>query len=363
MTNSGYEIAHFRPEHEPEVLDVLTNVWKGNRTTRERLFRWKYRENPHADGPMGIVALHMGKVVGFRGYFADRFILDGRNDNIGVLHPGDTCVNLLHRNKGLSVAMGNLAMQYDSSRYRLFMNMSCSKNSLPGYLAMGFQPLAKRVRLLRHGRSPLRWALATWSNSGRAWPFRRDRVRFGRFGNILVTQSPLPIEMAAIVAAQRHAQDALRLHQDQSFFAWRYRNPMGRYAFYFLLDGDVARGFVAINVSADGVAGEILDYGGIDYSAMCELLGYISRCSDFMVLSVFSYGMDDRLNKALIELRFSAVHTLQTLVRKGSIEDLAFPLLIRPIEKSYTEKAFMIEGVDVRAIDNWRLKPICSDGA
>lgn len=365
MIAAGYEIAHFRPEHEPQVLEVVSDLWKYDHNTRVKLFRWKHLENPYADGPLGIVALHKGRVVGFRGYFANRFVLVGHNNNIGVLHPGDTCVDPSHRNKGLSVAMGNLAMQYDTSKYRLFLNMSCSKNSLPGYLAMGFQPLAKKIRLIQHSRSPLRWVQSYWSKrqSRVVRPLREGGMRLGRFGNILITDSPLPAEMASIIASQGHANAVLRPHQDQTFFAWRFRNPAQNYVFFFLLDGDTTRGFVVMDVTANNLSGEILDYGECSDGAVREILSYVCASRNFKTLSVFSYGVDERLRKVLTDLRFSAVHSLQTLMRKGSVEERARPLLIRPIKKSYTDQDFLIEGVDVRKIESWRLKPICSDGA
>ncbi len=366
MTGTEYEIAHFRPEYESQVLEALSDLWKYDRDTRARLFRWKYLENPRADGPLGIVALHNGQVIGFRGYFADRFVLDGHHDTIGVLHPGDTFVSPSHRNRGLSVAMGNLAMQYDASKYRFFMNMDCNRLSLPGYLAMGFQPLAKRVRLLQHGRNPLRWVVAIGSESRQARAVRflhQGRIRLGQFGSIVVTDSPRAAEMASIIAAEGRANGALRLHQDQAFFAWRFRNPVRRYVFYFLLDQDVYRAYVAMDVSANHLSGKILDYGKRDDGALRKILGYINASGAFLALSVLSYGVDERLRNAVTDLRFSAVHTLKSLMRKGSVEELALPLLIRPVAKAYTEEAFAIKGVDARKFDNWRLKPICSDGA
>lgn len=366
MTDTEYEIARFRPEHEAQVLEVLKELWPQGDATRARLFRWKYLENPHADGPLGIVALHNGRVVGFRGYFADRFVLDGHNDNIGILHPGDTCVDPAHRNKGLSVAMGKLAMQYDTRRYRLFMNMTCGKNSLPGYLQLGFKPLTKRVRLLRHGRNPLRWLLHTWLAEPRAQaarPLTESRIGFGRHGPVLVTDSPRPADMASIIEDRGHTTAVLRLHQDQAFFEWRYRNPVRKYAFYFLLDGAAVRGYVVVGVSANNLGGEIVDYGGRDDRAIREIVSHIDRSRHFMALWVFSHGVDEQLRKVLTDLRFSAVRPWPTILKQGSTEQLAFPILIRPTARSFAEGDFMIDGVDLRQIDSWQLKPICSDGA
>jgi GNAT superfamily N-acetyltransferase len=356
MTETDYEIAHFRPEHEAQVLEVLRELWPQDESTRARLFRWKYLENPHADGPLGIVALHDGRVVGFRGYFADRFVLDGHDDNIGILHPGDTCVDPAHRNKGLSVAMGKLAMQYDSRKYRLFMNMTCSRNSLPGYLQLGFRPLTTRVRLLRHGRNPLRWLLHLWLEQPRAQiarPLTASRIEFGRHGDFLVTDTPLPADMTSIIESRRPATAVLRLHQDQAFFEWRYRNPVRKYVFYFLLDGAAVRGYLVVGVSANNLGAEILDYGGRDDQAVPEILNFVDRRRHF----------DKRLGTLLADSGFSAVRSVPAFQRRGSTGKLAFPILVRPIARSFAERDFMIDGVDLGQIDSWQLKSICSDGA
>lgn len=365
MTAGRYEIAHFRPEHLDDVLAVLADLWPYDRETSARLFRWKYLDNPHADGPLGIVALHRGRPVGFRGYFADRFTIGGQGGSIGILHPGDTCVLPDHRNQGLSVAMGKLASQYDKSRYCLFMNLSSSRNSLPGYFALGFQRLSNRILLLRYGRNPLRWAIAAWSRRPARAGKRpaRNRIRLGQYGNIVAADAPRPAEMASIIAAEKHADSALRLQQDSAFFAWRYRNPVRRYAFFFLQDGHAACAYLALGVSPDGRSATILDYGETRNGALREILNHVCACNAFMALSALGYGVDGRLGAILGELRFTGVHTPQTLFEKGSVEELAPPILIRPIEHSFGDEAFRVGALDMRRIEHWRLKPICSDGA
>lgn len=82
-----------------------------------------------------------------------------------------------------------------------------------------------------------------------------------------------------------------------------------------------------------------------------------------MALSVFSYGVDEDLRKVLTDLRFAAVHSWPTLLQRGSVEELTFPILIRPTARSFAESDFIIDGVDLRKIESWQLKPICSDAA
>jgi GNAT superfamily N-acetyltransferase len=365
MSAGGYDIAHFRPEHLEEVLGVLSSLWRHDRETSRRLFRWKYLENPCAESALGIVALHRGRPVGFRGYFADRFTADGVSPDIGVLHPGDTVVAPEHRNQGLSVAMGRLASDYDRAPYRLFMSLSSSRHSLPGYLALRFRPLAKRVLLQRQGRNPFIWAVAAWSRRperpGR--PPAGTRIRSGRFGDLLVTDAPRPTEMADIAAAEPRDGQALRLRQDAGFFAWRYRNPVRRYAFYFRMAGETAQAFMAVDVSPDGRSGTILDYAEANPGGLAAVLDHVCASRDFVALSTLGYGVDARLGRLLAARRFTPVHTPQTLLKRGSVEALAPPVLIRPIAQAFGDDSFRVGALEMRRPGDWRLKPICSDGA
>jgi GNAT superfamily N-acetyltransferase len=335
-------------------------LWKGDREYRTRLLRWKFHDNPSNDSPLGVVSVHDGRVVGFRGYMANRLALGGHGDYIGVLHPGDTCVNPDYRNRGLSVAMGNHAMNFDASRYRLFLNTSCSRNSLPGYLRLGFQPLAEKIRLVRRSHGPLG---LFYNRKGQLyWPWPASAVELGRFGSIDVTDTPRPAAMAAVAAHQNAASAGFSLVQDEAFVAWRYRKPLGRYVFYMLMESDAIKAYVCVTVAANNLSAEILDHGARDDRALQEILDFILRSRHYAVLSIFSYGADAKLRQLLDERGFTITHPLQNLCRTTPGEQRALPLLIRPVQKSPTDSGFLMDGLDVRDIENWHLKPICQDG-
>jgi GNAT superfamily N-acetyltransferase len=365
MTRHTYEIAHFRPEHLDGVLAVLAGLWPYGSETSARFFRWRYMENPYADAVLGIVALHRGRPVGFRGYFAGGFSACGGETDIDVLYPCDTVVAPEHRNQGLSLAMGKLASEFGQSGYRFFMNLTSGRNSRPGYLSLGFQPLAKRVLLQRHGRNPFLWAVNAWSKRAdrASMPSVRERIRHGRFGDILVADAPRPAEMAAIVAAEPLDGAGLRLRQGSEFFAWRYLNPVRQYAHYFQMAGGAACAYAVLDISPDGRCGSILDYGQAREGGLREVLGHACRSGDFLALTALAYGVDARLGKVLDELGFTPVHTPRTLFKRGTVAELAPSILIRPVADSYGEAAFRVGALDLRRPEHWRLKPICSDGA
>jgi hypothetical protein len=197
MRHLGYEIAHYRPEHRDGVVRVLGQVLGGDAAANARYFAWKYEQNPHAERPLGIVALHQGQVVGFRGYRPARWHTGQRQPMpMRLLVPGDTCVDAGHRRKDLSVAMGRLAMADFAADYRLFLNLSCTRESLPGYLRLGFAPLTDKVYLSRHG-SRLGPLPAGVENAAAVacgqYPLRAVRRRHGQ-------RRTLPAQMASVIA-------------------------------------------------------------------------------------------------------------------------------------------------------------------
>jgi GNAT superfamily N-acetyltransferase len=364
MTAGAYEIVRFRPEHREGVLAALAGLWPYGPELCARFFEWRHVENPSATGVLGIVALHRGEPVGFRGYMADRFRTDDGTD-VGVLYPCDTVVAPGHRNQGLSVRMGKLASDFGKAGYRYFINLTSGRNSRPGYLSLGFQPLGKRVLWQRHGLNPLLWLVHAWSKrkDRAASSAARRRIRFGRFGQILVADAPRPADMAAIIAAEQPDGTALRVRQDAGFFAWRYRNPVRRYAFYFRMDGDTPRAYVVLDVSPDGRTGTILDYGGSREGALRPLLEHVCASRDFLALAAQGFGIDARLRDILGLLGFRPVHTTKTLLRRGTVDDLAPSVLFRPVASRFDEQEFRVGALDLRNPEHWRLKPICSDGA
>jgi hypothetical protein len=364
MTPEAYEYVRFRPEHRDGVLAVLTGLWPYGPELSARLFHWRYVENPYADRVLGIVALHRGRPVGYRGYFAGGFTA-GEGGDVGVLYPCDTVVAPEHRNRGLSVGMGKLASGFGAAGYRYFLNLTAGRNSRPGYLSLGFQPLSKRVLWQRNGRNPFLWALNAWSKrkDRAASPAARARIRFGRAGSILVANAPRPDEMSAIIAAEPRDGAALRVRQDAVFFGWRYRNPVRQYAFYFRMDRETARAYAVLDVSPDGRCGAILDYGEARAGALREVLEHACLGGDFRALTVQGYGIDARLGRILGELGFTPVHTPKTICRRGTVDALAPSVLFRPVAETYGEEAFRVGALDLRKPEHWRLKPICSDGA
>jgi hypothetical protein len=356
MTYAGYEISLYRPDFMFQVVNLLRHLWGDDHDRNLSYFQWKYDENPSAEHPLGIVALHKEKVVGFRGYFATRWQIHEEDHEIIVLCPGDTCVHPDHRRKRLSLAMGNVAMDEYASKYKVFMNFTAGKNSVPGYLRMGFIPLLDKIYLSRGNVLGLmKFILA----KNKRVALYEGKITFGDFGDIVVTDSPRPEEMSAVVSRQDHENRRITLLQDEDFFRWRFKNKMFKYLFYYHKHCNTTTGYVVIRVSDNNRRGFISDYAADDSMALEKILTFITKIKHLDIVSIYNYSLTDNLSQILKKLNFKTNSLTRIIQRRVEGE---WPLLVRPVKRNHVESDCFIKGLDIRKIESWAIKEICSDG-
>jgi GNAT superfamily N-acetyltransferase len=349
------EIYVYTPDMLTRVLDVMSFLWKKNLQCREEYFKWKYADNPNTEDSLGIVALHKDRVIGFRGYFATRFEIPEKTKDLIVLVPGDTCVHPDYRRKGLSVLMGNLAMDTFSGAYKIFLNMTTTVPSLPGYLKMGFQPIAKKAYLSQYTFPRFIRYLLTYKKHP---PLEKGRNVSGMFGQVILSERPKPKEMAEICAGEMIHNQRIRLLRDETFFRWRFENPFKRYRFYYFCHDSGIKGYVVIGLSHNHQRGYILDFADTDGRSVVFLLRHMIQNKHFDMLSIYHFSVSDEFREKLADMGFRASGLARRLEHKKTGE---LPVLIRPVRKSYTETDWKIEGLDIRNINNWQMTEICSD--
>jgi len=356
MSHSEYEIKLYHPDLMSQVVSLLSHLWGKDHDNNLSYFRWKYHENPYTENPLGIVAFHNGNVVGFRGYFATKWQIHGEDPKIFVLCPGDTVVDPDHRRKRLSVIMGDRAMDEYESKYKAFFNFSSTKNSVPGYLRMGFTPLVNKSYMNRNNILGLMKFILAVNNREE---LHQGKITFGDFGNIIVSDNPKPKEMAAVVYGQKSHSRRIALFQDEKFFTWRFSNNRRKYAFYYYRRNNVVDGYVVINVSANNKRGFISDYSVADPVAIEKIMEFILKKKHFDIISIYSYSLNDDLLKILRKRHFKTKSLTRTIEKR---KDGEWPLFIRPVKRNYAETDCFINGLDIRKIESWAIKEICSDG-
>ncbi len=355
MQNNGYEIVHFQPNMTEGVLQVLRYLWGNEEENNHHYFEWKYNLNLYADTPLGIVALYGRRIVGFRGYFAMRYRISGTENSIVILCPGDTCVYPYYRRKKLSMLMGNMAMTDYAGVYPLFFNFSSNRLSTPGYLKMGFVPLVSKRYLNRYTLQGLiRFILATWNNGKEA-----TTIKTGEFGDIEVSKKPKPEVMAQLALSQQHSSGIIYPDQDEHFFQWRFANHRKEYVFYYCKDKKKIKGYLVIRVSPSSGRGFIIDYNALNTDVAKRLISFPLKQNHLNVMSINAYSNTHRFAPALKKSGFRQRSILRIIERRIEGE---WPLLLRPVRETFTEQDFYLGNLDIRHINNWALKEICSDG-
>jgi len=352
-----YEIRLYRSDFFPRVVDLLKYLLGNDHESNRDYFKWKYDDNPYTESPLGIMSLYKGKVVGFRGYFATRFQIKGKNDKIISLCPGDTCVHPDHRRKGLSVAMGNRASEEYSGKYPFFLNLSSTKISLPGYLRMRFLPLASKTYLTKCSKAGL---VKFLFNAKKRFNQIAPNIPFGTFDDIIVSQQPRPKDMHVLIEGQEINTDKITLFQDEGFFRWRYANRHNKYVFLYRIKDAVITGYVVIRVSPNNRRGYIVDYAQGDEISIEKILKFIIKARCFDVLSIYQFSLTEDIKQNLQDLGFKNVSLFRAIERRINGE---LPLLIRPVKHKHCDSDFFVEGMDLRKMENWHIKGICSDDA
>jgi len=340
-----------------QVVDVLHYLWGDDHNFNLSYFKWKYCDNPYVSHPLGIVALYNDRVVGFRGYFPTKWQIPPSEDEIIILCPGDTCVHPDHRRKGLSVIMGNTAIEQYAQKYKIFLNMTSTKISLPGYLRIGFLPILDKTYITRCSLLGLITYILTRKKRA---SMQEARIAFGEFESILVENRPRPHEMAEIVTNQKRNSRKITLLQNQQFFHWRFNNKRNKYVFYYCRKNNKLTGYVVVGLSQNNLRGYILDYAEDDETSIEKILKHIIKSRYFDIISIYNFNLDPIFLQILQRLSFKKKNLMRMIESRFTGE---VPLFVRPVKTNHIEEDWYIEGLDIRDIRNWSLKPICSDSA
>ncbi len=355
MGEDGYDIRVYTPEMMPQVVDLMAHLWVEDPGVRQEYFRWKYVDNPYTEHPLGIVALHGGRLVGFRGYFAARYEIPDRTRDLIVLCAGDTCVHPDHRRMGLSVLMGNLAMDAFAETYEILLNMTTTFASLPGYLRMGFHPLAKKAYLSQYGLPGFIKYLVTYNR--RPEP-EEGKITFGTFDRIQVSDRPDSERMSAVCAEGESKENRFSFRRACLSSGGGSGTLFKKYIFYYHYQDNEMTGYVAVGLSPNHRRGYVLDFADRNGESVVDILRFIIQQRHFDILSIYDFCLSDDFRKRLKGLRFKTTGLVRRIEKKRTGE---LPLLIRPVKRDCTQGDWIIEGLDIRRIENWKITEICSD--
>jgi hypothetical protein len=258
--------------------------------------------------------------------------------------------------------MGHFAMERFAAKYNVFLSMTAGRDSLPGYLRLGFVPLQNKAfytksSLVRDVKIICRAALRKRKKQGEL-PLTQRRISFGDFGDIVVSKNPRPEEMSHVANSQMELPAKITLLQAPAFFRWKYENTKLKYAFYFYRQGDTTLGYIVMLVSDDNGQGFIVDYGQKGDEPIGRILDHIVEMAEFDGVNILNVSVDELLWETLKRRKFKRRSLLRSVRRRVYGE---WPVLVRPVKRDCSESDWFLGGLDIRNMENWKIKGICGD--
>lgn len=152
------EIQDINDFHAVDILPVLSVSLSDHGITKktEEFWAWKHQKSPFGRS-VGVVATHEGRVVSVRPLM--KWDFNGDSNTFHALRAVDTATHPEWRGRGLFRILTEKSIKKAGDEGFCFIFNSPNENSLPGYLKMGWQHVA-RLKVLLCLPSPLR---CTWN--------------------------------------------------------------------------------------------------------------------------------------------------------------------------------------------------------
>jgi GNAT superfamily N-acetyltransferase len=326
------EYKWYDDSHKDGVIDVLRFLWELSKEDRTKLFVWKYLQNPTIDKTIAFVAVIDGEVIGFRGYFPQYYIVDGKKELI--LSVSDTVVNPNYRRKGIFVGLTQFTEAEIKNNYNTacYLNLTPSWPTIPGYEKIGWKTIRKKSFFTYFSLfNILSWANVLFSN------LNRYRIK--------TSEDPLEYKINHLYS---NKLDRMNIYFDEISLQWRYQNPNRKYKFVYLLDKkDNIKGFLSF-IESEGENVVIIDY-------------YYSNINDFnCLISLFNVTIKPKKStfwSFAIPGKEKWIILLNGYLPIVNVLNLLKPKLVLPflVKKN-------VSLLDSYNHKNWYLKPVCSDG-
>ncbi len=129
-------------EYSKDVPEIINLIHLGlSEKNTEASFLWKHFENPFGKS-LGLLACDQKKIVGVRMFMFWEFKKGGTI--VKAIRPVDTIIHPDYRGKGLFKDLTMTGLTKFKDKYDLVFNTP-NKNSLPGYIKMGWQYYAENL--------------------------------------------------------------------------------------------------------------------------------------------------------------------------------------------------------------------------
>lgn len=394
---SKYQFAVLDPELLDQVVPMRLEIGAYSRSGDLAYLTWKYLKNPYLPDPLIYVVRSEGRVVGMRGIFGTSWVVPGTDGPQFIPCSADTAIATEHRSTGLFADLTDFMVAGLVERgYRHVINLGATPaNHVASIVNLGWRkvgsyeplvrstgavgrsgspeamarttslmdPLVRRLKRSESLRNAVKQVRTARRNTFGPSPFSGlDRHVGGGNGDtsLEVTSEPRPQAMARL-AERFDDPGRIRHLRDETYFAWRYGNPLVRdrwfqgrlhRRFLFLGAGRV-EGYAVFQGRPARPEVQLVDWAGNE-ETFAELLRVAIALIKPAQMSTWGATLSGAIRTELAQSGFVADERMPQARWQG--------LLLKALSSGDTDEP-IIGNSQMLDLNSWDLRMIHSDAA
>lgn len=344
MKHKNFLIEKYSSSFKDVALNLLSHLWTHlNADEQKACFQWRYEQNPYTDHPLIYLAFDGDKLIGFRA-FVEQAYISGASRTIRTFSPADAIVLPAYRNQGVFKALGTAALntiRKSTKEQCIVVNLSSNEYSTPANIKHGWVATSgiKRFAI----KASLKNYFFFKTNNAE----KPDNTRSRHNGFIFEISGKLkPAEMAKCASKYRLPGKICHT-RDDAYFKWRYAFQSEKFIFSYCFDEDEIIAYTVLEKVSD-TQYLLLEFFAKDPAILAMTLHHV--ISRVKIAFLRAWVLNDSDLSLLLRCGFiPAPVKLWHLLGKKRL-----PVLVRPINITYNDDDFYIDGKDSRDINNWQ---------
>jgi GNAT superfamily N-acetyltransferase len=327
----------YNPAFNQDIVAFQTHLWGQNTQLNQDYWRWKYEQNPYFRTPSVFVSVTQGHAVGMIGLVGSlwEYQLPAQQH----LTPCGADLMVLPEHRGLKHAVwlwDQTLQQLSENGFKYILTLSGNETTTRLAPKVGWQSLGRVEKM-------------EWKSTHKSLPDRLDKylhrlpvIRnqpkdpFSKMDHqasslprnqITIDQRAYLLEMSELI--RRLGYDGRMRHvRDETYFAWRFQNPLSKYRFIYWV-GERLEGYLVLQTSiyASGqfTWANIIDWEASSPEIRKYLLWAAIKSGSIDKLSIWSITMNPEFMELLKEAGFyksptvnpenKPIHETQILIR------------------------------------------------
>ena len=320
-----------------------------NINEREKLFEWKYENNPYTQKPFIYLALSGEHIVAHFACVIEKFVHNKDEFLVGFV--GDAIVHPDFQRKGLFSKLLNYACEdmLGNSNIRLLLCLSANEGSTISLLRSGFIHLGERDSMYFISPVNKLKKIIRYNNFDNTFISHKKDV------TIEITQDLKVREISGLMQSFTGKNKIYNV-RDEEFYKWEFADSPNKYIYAYCKEGDETTGYLSLRKNNNSLMEyTLMEYGYLKPSCFNYLIEETSKklLIPSLIASTLTRNQEELLNlkrSGFICSDDIGIKVMKTLAR---ISKNKLPALVKPISPDFNDTAYFIDGVDMRLSNNW----------